>query len=348
MHRICAALYASGFQITLIGFEKTKSTPLLKKPYHQIRLKVKNKKGKLFFLEYNYKLFQFLKKRNFDILCAIDLDTALPNYLVSKKKNRTLVLDAHELYLGLPEIINRPLVKFIWTRLENYIYPKLKFAYTVNESIATIYKKKYGVDFKVILNAPDLLPENENSSEGINKTILYQGALNIGRGLEELIEAMQFVDAKLQIAGTGEIDEKLMLLSKELKLEDKVEFLGYLLPEALNKVSKKAYIGTNLLNAISPNYYYSLANKFFDYMHAEIPQLSMDFPEYKNINAKFEIAVLLQNLNSKEIAQQLNALLEDANYYQKLKGNCKLAKKVFNWQNETEKLVLFYKKITHG
>lgn len=78
-------------------------------------------------------------------------------------------------------------------------------------------------------------------------------------------------------------------------------------------------------------------------MHAEVPQISMNFPEYKRINEQYKVAILTDDLNPKKIAEQLNHLIEDKTLYNHLCKNCAVAKTVFNWENESKKLVDFYK-----
>jgi len=338
MIRICEALSDAGFQISLIGFLKKESPALQAKNYTEKRLSLWFKKGKLFYLEYNIKLFFYFMRNKFDVFAAIDLDTALSHYLASGWYKKPMVLDAHELFLGLPEIEHRPLTKWLWGSLEKWIYPTIKKGYTVNESIAQWYHMEYGINMKVVRNCPRLRPQKKDKKD----FILYQGALNEGRGLEELIEAMQWVNGYLKIAGSGDIDQRLKDLALQHGVSDKVEFLGYLQPDDLLDITQQAYIGVNLLKAYSLNYYYSLANKFFDYMHAEVPQISMNFPEYKRINQEYEVAVLVDSLNPKALAQQLNQLLENQDLYRRLSQKCAIAKTVFNWENESKKLIEFY------
>jgi len=339
MLRICEALTQAGFQISIIGFAKKHSPNLTVRDYEEKRLALWFKKGKLFYIEYNIKLFFYFMRNKFDVYAAIDLDTTLAHYLASVWHKKPMVLDAHELFLGLPEIEHRPVTKWLWSKLEKWIYPKIKKGYTVNESIANWYNTAYGIEMDVVRNCPRF-----RERKAVKKNfILYQGALNEGRGLEELIEAMQWVNGQLKIAGSGEIDRQLKELVQQYNLHHKIEFLGYLQPDALLNITQQAYIGVNLLKAYSLNYYYSLANKFFDYMHAEVPQISMNFPEYNRINSRYEVAVLIDDLNPEKLALQLNQLMENQTLYNRLTQNCISAKTVFNWKNESEKLVEFYK-----
>ena len=103
--------------------------------------------------------------------------------------------------------------------------------------------------------------------------------------------------------------------------------------------------GINLFEPVGLNHFYSLANKFFDYMQAGIPQLTMNFPEYKKINNEYEVAVLINTVAVNEIATALNLLLNDGVLYERLKKNCQAAKNVFTWQNEEKQLLEFYKNL---
>ncbi len=142
--KICETLFELNFDIVLIG-RKLKSSLPLKRKYRTIRMKLLFNKGFLFYAEYNLRLFfqlLFLKK---DILLSNDLDTLLPNFLISKIFSKKLVYDSHELFTEVPELISRPKVQKVWIKLEKYILPKLNNVYTVNNTIANYYSKKYGI-----------------------------------------------------------------------------------------------------------------------------------------------------------------------------------------------------------
>ena len=87
---------------------------------------------------------------------------------------------------------------------------KAKICFTVNESLAQILGEKYDKQFAFIRNVPLAFTERHP----VNKKpyILYQGALNKGRGLEVLIEAMQGVPLELWIAGKGDLEAELKQL----------------------------------------------------------------------------------------------------------------------------------------
>ena len=359
MQRICNTLAANGYSVRLIGRQKKNSKPLSRQNFKQKRLKCWFNKGKMFYLEINCRLFFYLLFSRFDGVCGVDLDTLLPCYLVSKLKKKICIFDAHELFADVPELIGRPHTQKIWQHLENRIVPQLTFAYTVNESLANIFFQRHKTHFAVVRNLPQTMPTDEQDL--INKNIiletqthilphsfvLYQGAVNVGRGLEQTIEAMALLKSPIDllIAGEGDRLEPLKKLVGERKLSHKIRFLGNIKPQELKTITQKASIGINLLEHTNLNYYYSLANKFFDYISAEIPQICSNFPEYQRINQTFCVAKLINDLEPKTIAQEIDRLLEDQTIYNELKKNCSQAKKTLNWQTEEQVLLNFYKNI---
>jgi glycosyltransferase involved in cell wall biosynthesis len=343
MIRICSSLVKNDYHVMLIGRKLPDSLPLIKMPFLQKRLKCFFNKGFLFYAEYNFRLFFYLLFKKSDIICAVDLDTIIPCYLVSVLKNIRRVYDAHELFCEMKEIVSRPDVYGFWKRIERSMVPRYTSGYTVNEFIAAEFNIMYGVSYAVIRNMPILFPPDIPCKP--EKYILYQGAVNEGRSFETLIPAMNSVPAKLVICGDGNFMMQAKKIVSDYRLEEKVIFTGKQTPEALRTYTINAYIGVTLFDDVGLSNYYSLANRFFDYMHAAIPQVCVDYPVYRAINDQFDIAILTSDLSSDNIARQLNFLLNDSSRYRHLQMNCLHARKTLNWNEEEKQLLSFYQKI---
>ena len=344
MVRICSSLANAGYAITLVGAGKIYSSPLVRKNYNQKRLHCFFKTGFGFYAEYNIRLFFYLLFQKPDIICCIDLDTMLPVWLTSKLKNKKRVYDAHEYFSQQKEVISRPPVHKVWKWIERNFVPKFRNGYTVSQSIATEFKNLYGVEYELIRNVPVRNPLMA-VIQPKDKILLYQGAVNEARGLEFLIPAMKNVDASLHIYGDGNFMAQTKKLITQNNLQDKVFLKGKVLPEELDNITRQAYIGLNLVENTGLNQYYSLANKFFDYIQNGLPQVTMNFPEYKKINDEFEVALLIDNLEQTGIANAINQLLNDEDLHSKLQTNCIKAREILNWQNEEKKLIGFYKNL---
>lgn len=279
-----------------------------------------------------------------DAICAVDLDTILPCLFISKLKGAKRIYDAHELYSEMKEVITRKSIKKTWLRIEKFAVPKFTHGYTVSEGIANEFYERYSVKYKTVRNLPELKPLNVIKGQA-EKFILYQGAVNEARGFEYLVPAMKWIHCKLVICGDGNFMIQLKALIKENALENKIELRGMMPPDELFVITQQAYIGIALSEKEGLNQYYALPNKFFDYIHACVPQITMDFPEYEKINRQYEVAVLIDDLSPRKISEAVNNLLADTVLYQRLAANCRNAKETLNWQSEEKKLLSFYQSV---
>ncbi|MBK9457924.1 MAG: glycosyltransferase [Sphingobacteriales bacterium] len=350
MNRICNSLAKGGFKVTLIGRKLPHSLPLEPKSYNQKRFKLWFEKGKLFYLEYNLRLLLHLLFTKYDIYGATDLDTLVPQFLAAKLKSKPHTYDAHEYFAELPEIVHRPLVKWVWKTVERLIVPRTQYCYTINQTYARLFEQTYNKHFEIVRNATvlhsALLPTpNPKYQQATERYILYQGAVNVGRGLEEMIQAMPQINCQLYICGKGDVYNDCVALVEKLDLTNKVKFFGWVEPHKLLSITQNATLGFTFFTNNGDSYYYSLANRFFDYFHNGVPQLCVDFPEYRAINQQFEIALLLPNLKIDDIAKAANLLLNQPDYYNRLRNNCLAARQVYNWQEEERKLITLYKSI---
>jgi len=343
VYKVSKTLQELGYEILLIGRKLPNSLPL-KRNYKTYRMRLLFNKGFLFYAEYNIRLFFKLLFTKKDVLLANDLDTLLPNYLISKLQRKKLVYDSHELFTEVPELINRPKVQKIWLKIEKSILPKLKNCYTVCQSIADYYNDKYNTDFKVIRNLPEKLTEvlKEPLFKLKNeKIIIYQGALNLGRGLELMIKTMQYLNNVIfVIVGDGDISIQLKQQVINLKLEDKVNFLGKMTPKELKTITPIADLGISIEEDLGLNYHYALPNKIFDYIQAEIPILVSDLPEMKQIVTKYKVGEVVIDREPKALASQIEIILNQEE--KSWKDNLKTASKELIWEREKEKLVTFF------
>jgi len=343
MMRICTSLSQAGYNVVLVGRKLSGSVPLREAIYSQKRIRCWFNKGKLFYAEYNLRLLFFLLFKKIGCICAVDLDTILPCLFISKLKKTKRLYDAHELFCEMKEIVTRPAIYRFWKSIERYAVPQFKAGYTVNQPIADEFFKMYGVRYEVIKNVPVLKAATPVVKK--EKYILYQGAVNEGRCFETLIPAMKNVHCKLVICGDGNFMQQARQLVKENNVTDKVIFKGNIAPEELTTITAAAYIGLNLVENNGRSYYLSLANKFFDYIHAGIPQLCAGYPAYKTINDTTEVAVLITDMNAKNISAELNNLLLNEVVYQRLQDNCSKAAALYNWQQEEKILLEFYQQL---
>lgn len=346
IHKVACTLLKSDARVTVIGRKRKNSLPVDSRPYKTKRFRLLFSQGPAFYLEYNIRLFLYLFFRRFNIIVSNDLDTLLGSYYAGKLRFKSIVYDSHEYFTEVPELVDREFPKKVWKLLESKILPKIKYAYTVSESIAKTYHKKYGVEMEVIRNLPYFVKTIHKSKENSIKEILYQGSLNVGRGLEQMIDSMQFIeDAKLTIIGDGDITNQLKQRIEQKNLGNKVEMKGKIPFAELPKHTATANLGLALEENIGLNYYYALPNKLFDYIQARIPVLVSPFPEMQKVVNKYEIGTIYDHKDSLELAKKIKEVFELKNRYKKWQENTEIAAQDLCWENEEKVLMNVYSRI---
>lgn len=287
-------------------------------------------------------------------MVANDLDTLFPNYLVSKIKRIPLVYDTHELFCEVPELQQNPLKKKIWKGLERFLFPKMKYVFTVNDSIAKIYQEEYKIPVQVIRNMPrgksSLAPATELSRAELGlpedkKIIILQGAgINMDRGAEEAVGAMRFIEgAMLLIIGSGDVIPSLKKMVSDQRLEGKVRFVDKIPFSLLGQYTRLADIGLTLDKDSNINYRYSLPNKLFDYIHAGIPVIGSDLVEVRRIIEQYKIGAVLTDNKLESLAEVLQKVLYDPEQMKIWKENTKLAARELCWEMEEGRIMDIFK-----
>lgn len=348
MQRICTTLSERGAEVLLVGRKTSHSKDLRSFPFKTRRLSCFFEKGKLFYLEYNFRLLCYLLFRPCTAICAIDLDTLLPATIVTGLRGKKLGYDAHEFFTEVPEVVHRKKVQALWHALGKFCIPKTDFRYTVGPKLAAKLEEVYGPPFQVVRNMPFKVPNVEGSTPEFESSlpsqfVLYQGALNVGRGLEALIKASAQLELPVVIAGEGDLSQELRTLAQEEGVQEQVYFLGFVQPDDLKGLTKKAFLGYNLLENMGQSYYYSLANKFFDYTMAGVPCLISPFPEYMALQEQYGLSATC-NLNERDIIETINALVKNQERYNLLRENCIKAREELNWENEARTLASIYER----
>jgi glycosyltransferase involved in cell wall biosynthesis len=349
VRKVAHTLTNMGFQVKLVGRLLPWSMPLTDMPFKTKRLKLLFKKGFLFYAEYNVRLFMYLLfQQKIDVLVANDTDTLLANFLVSKLRYKPLVFDSHELFPEVPELVGRKFVKTFWKTIEKLIIPRIRYAYTVNESMAGILKEKYNTPFEIIRNVPLRssgyhVPEHPVNFDTSKNIIVYQGVVNVARGLELAIESVALLDETiLVIIGQGDIKTQLTDMVIERGLEDKIKFIDRMPPEELLWYTRQANLGIVFEENIGLNSYYALPNKVFDFIKAGVPVLASDLPEIGKLVKEYHVGEVLHSREPELVAKQMRTMLEDKHKMASYHTNALAASEQLCWELEQEKLKNIY------
>jgi glycosyltransferase involved in cell wall biosynthesis len=342
-----------GCNIIIIGRKSGDCSDSNSIPFKTERFRMAFNRGFLFYSFFSIRLFVFLLFHKYDLLVSNDLDTLLPNFLVSKLRKIPLVYDSHEYFTGVPEIQNRPFVKWVWKRIEKLVFPQLKYILTVSDSIAMQYEKDYGIRPLTVRNCSQkarlIIPfsRDELNLNPDHLLLILQGTgINIDRGGEELVDALAITEeVSLLIIGSGDQINFLIDKVKKLGLTDRIKFITTLPWETLIRYTKSADAGLSLDKNSNLNYNFSLPNKLFDYLSAGIPVIASDLPEISKILTEYKCGIVISEVNKEEISNAIMKLRDNRELLSELKQNSVIASKSVNWENESLKVEELYRSI---
>lgn len=345
VHKACMVLHEKGYEVILVGRKKRDSMKLRERPYRTHRMKLIFEKGVMFYAEFQMRLFFFLLFRKKDLLYSNDLDTLWPNYANHKLSGAKIIYDSHEIFCEVPELIDNPTKKKLWERIEKRIVPKLKHCITVNKSIAKWFEDKYKVKFSIVRNIgnpPQGVTIKNREELGLpvdKKIVLIQGAgINIDRGAEETLEAMQYIEnTLLLIIGGGDVIETLKVNAVWKNLKEKIMFKAKMPAEDLYQYTCNADLGLTIDKNNNINYRFSLPNKVFDFINAGVPILASPLPEIKNVIDSYYIGDFIASHDPKHIAEKMNEMLHSPEY-NVWKHNTIKARQENSWQLEKKVL----------
>lgn len=283
-----------------------------------------------------------------DIIIANDIE-CLPLAL-EISGDAKVVFDAHEY---APRQFNNSLIWRIFFRgyieylCKEYI-PKVDGMITVCHGIADKYYKLTGIKPEVLINAPfyhELIPRIRTKANKTIKLIHHGGAIR-QRKLEKMIKMMDYLDERfnLYLMLVDSSDNYLSELKQISKGKDNIIFADPVsmkkLPEMLNDYD----IGVYILEPSNENHYYSLPNKFFEFIQARLAVAIGPSPEMTAIVNKYDCGIIAEDFSPKKMATCLERLdYKKLNYY---KRNADRAARELNAENNKSILLEIMNKVT--
>jgi glycosyltransferase involved in cell wall biosynthesis len=225
-----------------------------------------------------------------DVVHSCDLEGLVTGRRVARRLGVPHVHDCHELFLE--RVAFSRLDKAILGRIERRNVRGADVITVVNQSIGDEYAQRFGVQSVVVRNCADrpdrIVPRDIRGlallPPGVD-VVLYQGGLQGGRGLHEVVQSAQWLPAGafLVFLGFGPLREELEELAVDLDLVDRVRFVEAVPPDELLGVTATASVGIVPYQPVSLNNKLSLPNKIFEYLTVGLPVVVSDVPELRRI-----------------------------------------------------------------
>jgi glycosyltransferase involved in cell wall biosynthesis len=185
--------------------------------------------GEAYFLSFSLRQYLIKNSKCFDIVHTHGYSTFTSVFAASAKNENKLVFTPH--YHGKGHTRFRALLHKPYKRLGKRVFDAAdKIICVSNYERGMIFE-----DFKAYQEKTVMIPNGVNLSEFSplekksrdDRLVLYVGRLEKYKGVQYLIEVLPHIDSeiRLKIIGKGPYRDKLILLTKRLRLENRVTFL---------------------------------------------------------------------------------------------------------------------------
>lgn len=322
----------------------------------RIPLKTRRLSKNLFFqsikyMEFFFKIYRYLKQRQVWLIQIHSLDLLPLGVLLKVLLKTKLVYDAHE--LETERIHLRGIRKRLGKVVEHIFIRWTDSVIVVNDSIAAWYKHSYPITHPItIMNIPDTHKMSgssiQNNSNVLHKhfnisnndlIFIYLGNFSVGRGIKRLLKIFQKVsqDRHIVFMGNGILEK---VIAKEAHETPNIHLHPPVSFEKIIPITSGADIGVCFIENICLSYYYSLPNKFFQYLFSGLPIISYDSPEQKRILTKYQCGWSFEEDNDDSFSHFINTIKREQILRKKV---CVLETiKVFSWETEASKLISIY------
>jgi len=290
--------------------------------------------------------------KRYDVYHSNDLNT-LPQGVIcskmkfSKSRRKKLIYDSHEVQTSRTGYST-----WFHGRLERFLVRFADRMISENHTRAAYTKELYGFYPAVVHNYPfvskpeEVLQVDLHEVLGICKEepiLLYQGGVQIGRGLDKIIEAVPlFKRGVVVFIGDGRIKGELEKKVSEMGLEDRVKFMPKVPVGELIRYTPNGYLGFQVLNNVCFNHYSALSNKLFEYMMSGVPVIACSFPEISWVVKKERVGICVDSHCHESIAHGVNYLLDHPEVREEMRKNCFAARVRYNWDREKMALLKVY------
>ncbi len=311
----------------------------------------------IMFQNFEREVFERLLEDDSDVYHSHDLNTLRLGAKISSKHGKSLIYDSHELYLDRNRARRAgPVKRIMIKRFERKLIRRCDKVITVNDSIADLLSKRYGINnVEVIMNTPPMQffpPKNlgydlrEILKIGNEKKIaIYVGSIQQNRGLENLLRSMKFLDnVHLVLMGYGdkEVLGNLESIASEEGLSGRYSLFGPVPSELVPLYTSSADIGVAPILNSCLSYYLCSPNKIFEYMHAGIPVVASDFPELRKVVIGQEIGDVFDPDEPRDIGRSIAKIIENEDLMQKYRLNSISSSRKYNWGEQSKKLQSMY------
>lgn len=272
------------------------------------------------------------------------------------KPGLKVIYDTHELETEKNGL--NPQSQKVMRRLEKRFIGSADYVIPVGEKISEWYREKYKLDNVVTILNMQENPMKEyptNPPKGFRERFnipaddiifIYQGALMQHRNIDLMLKVFARLpkNRHLIFMGYGEFVDKIRVYSVK---NSNIHFLDAVPTGQILEHTAQADVGMLIGENICLSYYYSLPNKFFEYILASVPVAVVDFPEFNTYINKYHCGWLVPEDYTEESCYNFLISLTREEI-EKRKADTRETRQYIGWHLVEPKLQRLYLNLVNG
>ena len=235
----------------------------------------------------------------------------------------------------------RPGLSAVFERFENFVVRRLAAVVAATPHIAARFVRLNPRSLDISNYPLDAEMQGEVQPIGEARTVCYLGGIGRVRGIFEMVNALEHVDARLILAGPWESAETEQA-ARSLPGWSKVDYRGVVGRQHVRQIMAESRAGLVFFHP-EPNHVDAQPNKMFEYMSAGLPILASDFPLWRTLMVESGAGRCADPLDPLAIAKAIGELLADPAEGRRMgqRGRDAVHQR-FRWSLEERKLVNLY------
>ncbi|RJP50886.1 MAG: glycosyltransferase [Anaerolineaceae bacterium] len=292
-----------------------------------------------------------------DVVHCVNRITLLAGYIISKFWNIAFLYDSQEIESEVNSSANWP--KWFWLGFERLLADRATrimvtdhFRREITSEILKIEHSRFFVLMSLpMLRMQSICRRNLRAEFGglDAKIVVYAGAINPGRHIEEIVESISLLppDFVFAIVGfvTNDYRKSLELLINRLGIHQRVAFLPPVKWSDISDYISTADCALALYEMNSLNNCYCSPSKLFDAIMAGLPVIGTDTPLMREVLSTHDVGMCISHINASSIATAIRTIVERKDLLLLKSRLRELGREKYNWEAQEDSFLRFYENL---
>ena len=297
-------------------------------------------------IKYELKILRWLfdNRKNYCIIHACNMDTALPAVIIKKFLKKKVIYDIYDDYADCH--VSGKLIYKIIKKVDRFVIRHADVVIICSEKRKKQLSEKPH-HLEIIHNAPNLTNIDKGMKLNIQESgrlkIAYVGNLIDGRLIKELVSIVSNnPKLELHIGGSGELEKFVCIASKKY---NNIYFYGRLQYDKVLGIERECDVIPALYDPEFRNHFYAAPNKFYEAMGLGKPTIMVHHTGMDEIVEKYNTGLTIE-YTEKSLGEAMENILNNRIYWKEQENRLKeIFDSKYSWKIMEKRLIEIYENL---